>query len=219
VPSEGGSSISSRLQVNEMPSAVYFHVARLWLTECQDTHPGCGNDVPELPSRVLYVVEEGQPPFLVNGEGIYAHYATLSYCWGQSRAVKTTVENLEQLQNAIPLDTLPETFRDAMLVCRQLGIRYLWVDNICIVQNSTADWEKQSSAMGSIYYNSTITLAATASSDSSTGMFLPKRHYEDTSSDFVTLPSSFGGNKGQVYLTALSPGFSGDPARIVQGGI
>jgi hypothetical protein len=154
-----------RLQVNETPSTAYFEVAKRWLTKCQEQHPVCGNDVPKLPTRVICVAEEDQSPYLVSAKGTHAHYATLSHCWGQSRAAMTTLENLRERQTAISFDTLPNTFKDAIVVCRKLGIRYLWADRLCIVQNSKSDWEKQSGAMGSIYYKSTLTLAATSEGD------------------------------------------------------
>jgi hypothetical protein len=87
------------------------------------------------------VAEEGQAPYLATGEGKHARYATLSHCWGRSTLAMTTLENLQKHIDSIPLDILPKTFRDAIVVCRQLGIQYLWIDRLCIVQNSSIDWE------------------------------------------------------------------------------
>ena len=205
--------------MDETPSTAYFEVAKRWLTKCQENHPECGDQVPKLPTRVICVAEEGQAPYLVSAEGTHAHYATLSHCWGQSKAAMTTLENLRERQTAIPFDTLPNTFKDAIVVCRKFGIQYLWIDRLCIVQNSKSDWEKQSGAMGSIYYESTLTLAATVSRDSATGLFVQKRRSDYECHDFITLPSSFGSNMGQVYLTASSWGRAGPPATTVEVGI
>jgi hypothetical protein len=176
VPREDDPLVLGGLQVNEMFSPAYFDVAKRWLAECVKTHPECGNDVPGLPSRVMCVSEDGQDPHLMSGEGKFAHYATRSHCWGLSNAGMTTSENQLRHQNAIPRDAFPKTFRDAIAVSRKLGIRCLWIDRLCIVQDSKADWEHQSGTMGSIYNNSTLVLAATASSESLTGLFMPKSH-------------------------------------------
>ncbi|PSN70694.1 HET-domain-containing protein, partial [Corynespora cassiicola Philippines] len=72
----------------------------------------------------------------------------------------------------IPLSNLPRTFREAVVFTRQLNIIYLWIDSLCIIQDSHSDWSEQSSQMSTIYANSHITLAASAAPDSGHGLFL-----------------------------------------------
>jgi hypothetical protein len=67
------------------------------------------------------------------------------------------------------MDMLPKTFQDAIIISRSIGIRYIWIDSICIVQDSPEDWEKESARMADIYSNSFLTIAATASPDSQVG--------------------------------------------------
>jgi hypothetical protein len=191
--------IRGRVQVNETPQQAYFEVAKRWLVECEIKHSKCDNDIPILPTRVVCVAEDGHEPYLANGGGKHARYATLSHCWGASTSAMTTSKTLREHQNAIPLDGLPKTFRDAVVICRHLGILYLWIDRLCIVQDSKSDWERESGAMGSIFQDSTLTLAATVSRDSSQGLFIPPRH------DVFPLPPSFGDYKGQAYLIDSTP--------------
>jgi len=148
------------------------------------------------------VAEEGESPYLVQGEGIYARYMALSHCWGHSREGMTTTKNLEAHMHAIDWAALPKTFKDAIITCRRLGIKYIFIDRLCIVQNSQSDWEEHSAFMGSIYHDSTVTLAASVSNDSSTGIFVPSRSSEDFRNDVVALPPSFGDYKGQAFITA-----------------
>jgi hypothetical protein len=63
-----------------------------------------------------------------------------------------TMCNLEQRMAEIPFGHLPKTFREAVKVCRAFMIPYLWIDSICIIQDSDQDWDRQSSKMHSIYY-------------------------------------------------------------------
>lgn len=90
------------------------------------------------------------------------HYITLSHCWGQSVPLKPTIFSLQQHIEGIPLKSLPKTFRDAAMICSRIGVRYLWIDSLCIIQDSYTDWLQQSSEMGDIYANSYCTISATA---------------------------------------------------------
>ena len=94
-------------------------------------------------------------------------YATLSYCWGPpddaAKQLKTTTANLEDHQKGLPQDAMPPIIRDAVVICRALGIRHIWIDALCIVQGSDGDWEEQSFQMCEIFGNSYLTICAAAS--------------------------------------------------------
>lgn len=61
------------------------------------------------------------------------------------------------------METLQKTITDAILLTRELGINYLWVDALCIVQDSEEDWQQESTKMASIYANAIITIASVSS--------------------------------------------------------
>ncbi|KAI9732177.1 MAG: hypothetical protein M1834_004274 [Cirrosporium novae-zelandiae] len=61
---------------------------------------------------------------------------------------------------------MPANFRDAIIITRKLGLRYLWIDSLCIIQDSRSDWEQQSAVMGSIYHSSALTIAAASAKNS-----------------------------------------------------
>ncbi|KAK3343651.1 heterokaryon incompatibility protein-domain-containing protein, partial [Lasiosphaeria hispida] len=98
-------------------------------------------------------------------------YVTLSYCRGSAPTVKLTTATLATFMTLLSARTLPATFRDAIEVTRHLGIRYLWIDSPCIIQDSADDWTAESSAMGCVYQNGLFNIAATASNDSGGGLF------------------------------------------------
>lgn len=106
--------------------------------------------------------------------GFESSYVALSHCWGNEQPTTTTTLNLERYQERIEWEVLPPLFKDAVTLCRKLGFQYLWIDSLCIVQNSTTDREKQSSQMGAIYSNAVLTIAA-ASSRSEKESFLTPR--------------------------------------------
>lgn len=94
------------------------------------------------------------------GPGI--KYATLSYCWGSKMPSEstTTLANIASRQERIDPSELPQTIRDVFMVTRKLGVRYLWVDALCIIQDCRTDWEKESAKMASIYGHGLVSIAA-----------------------------------------------------------
>lgn len=86
-------------------------------------------------------------------------------------------ELMESFMTAIPLENLTKTFRDAVKITQNLGLDYLWIDALCIIQNSNSDWEKQSATMSSVYGGSTVNIAASGAIDGNSGCFLKREEY------------------------------------------
>ncbi|KAK1754609.1 heterokaryon incompatibility protein-domain-containing protein [Echria macrotheca] len=150
---------------------------RIWLQDCLCEHEKCRLAEPaSLPTRVVDIgsVTGKESPVLYVSKGERVPYATLSYCWGANMRCLTTKETISRFQEGISLAEMPATFRDAVLITRRLGIRYLWIDALCIVQDDDEDWRRESGRMASVYGHSTITLDATASRSASEGLS-PKR--------------------------------------------
>lgn len=144
-----------------------------------------------LPSRVIDVgpADGSRHPYLyVPSESsnyaklpdVSQRYIALSYCWGSHLwAGKdpqiTTTSSLEARKREIRMTDLPQTIRDAVVITRRLGIRYLWVDALCILQGSDtqakADWERESSKMADIYGSAFLTIAAASARSVHEGIF------------------------------------------------
>ncbi|KAH9210485.1 hypothetical protein DL95DRAFT_258640, partial [Leptodontidium sp. 2 PMI_412] len=88
----------------------------------------------------------------------------------------------------IPDSTLSQTFRDAIDITRYLGLRYLWIDSLCIVQDDAEDWATESSLMSDVYSGSHINLAASGAKDGSVGSYII--HPSDLVSSLVDAPLS-----------------------------
>jgi hypothetical protein len=144
------------------------------MRRCAREHPECGYPgAVSLPSRVLDLgPDAAADPVLVHSNGLQGRYACLTQSFrGTSQPIKTTRATLDRFSQRIPWDSLPRTFQDSILVARHLGIRYLWIDSLCIVQDDPDDWETQASLMADIYGNAFITIAATTSGGANTGLF------------------------------------------------
>ena len=98
-------------------------------------------------------------------------YIALSHCWGKNRIVTLTLANYQDLQHGLSLNALPQTFRDAFEIARWFNIEYLWIDSLCIIQDSAEDWRKEAVTMQSVYKNAALTIAATGAVDGSIGCF------------------------------------------------
>jgi Heterokaryon incompatibility protein (HET) len=128
-----------------------------------------------LPTRLLDVnIEQGDAFICLQESHMVdpnAKYITLSHCWGSSLPVRLLQASYQQFCDHIPVSTLPRTFQDAIQFVRTLQIRYIWIDALCIVQDSKDDWLRESLQMASIYSYSWLNIAATSSADGHGGLF------------------------------------------------
>ncbi|OHE99076.1 heterokaryon incompatibility protein [Colletotrichum orchidophilum] len=155
-------------------------LASTWLQDCLESHPSCRQaaTASQLPTRVIDVGTAGlREPHLVESRGASGAYAALSYCWGDPAAhpaFKTTRLNLGAHQEAIPCDSMPPTLRDAVAITRNLGLRYLWIDALCIIQGDAEDWAREAGRMCEVYSNATVTISVDHADGSSVGVFAPQ---------------------------------------------
>jgi hypothetical protein len=125
----------------------------------------------------LIIAINSHIPKLLITEGCRGHYVALSHCWGTlgKHPLRTTTDNLQEHISGISWSTLPKTFQDALKITRELGIDYIWIDSLCIVQDSEEDWRQESREMGLIYERARVTIAAAGAADSSPKCFILDR--------------------------------------------
>lgn len=143
-----------------------LQLALKWIKGCDRSHPKCKafrHQKPGWrPTRLLHVGSKSESPrLIISGDKTKpVSYLALSYCWGSENNVTLNQANLDEFQQQIPLPSLPPTIQDAIATTKDLGYEYLWVDSLCIIQDSKEDWITESSKMGDIYGLAAITLAA-----------------------------------------------------------
>jgi len=157
-----------------------------WLENCLSSHKRCAvalvssDNNPPLPTRVLDLgFRESDPIRLVETRGEKGHYTCLSYCWGNSAFIKTTKATIGRYQENIGFDELPPTFQDSVKITRGLGIRYLWIDALCIVQDDAKDWKREAVRMAHVYQNSCLTISATWADSPKRGLFSSRTILEE----------------------------------------
>ena len=109
-------------------------------------------------------------------QGKSGRYVCLSHCWGKSRnKCLTTKASLEANEASIAVDQLPSSMQDAIAVTRRFRVRYLWIDSLCIVQDSVEDWSHEAAQMASIYENAFLTIGATSTESDEEAFLQPLR--------------------------------------------
>ncbi|CAI9629179.1 unnamed protein product [Alternaria burnsii] len=117
----------------------------------------------ELPTRVVYVGtdDEQDPPRLYPGNGEIDGYVALSYCWGGSQKRHQTERNrIDEYMHVLSVERLPKTLQDAIRLTRTLGIQYIWIDSLCIIQDCDEDKNREMARMANIYKNAIFTISA-----------------------------------------------------------
>jgi hypothetical protein len=152
------------------PGQTSLVTAKTWLDACSTSHALCNHvHTKGFPSRLLKVNQEPINIVLTKNWATRPYYAALSHCWGKLKFLTLTQDSLETFITQVPIEQCPKTFQDAILITRQLGIDYLWIDSLCIIQDSDQDWIAESALMSSVYSGSTITIAAAAAYDGTVG--------------------------------------------------
>ncbi|KAI0100335.1 heterokaryon incompatibility protein-domain-containing protein [Nemania sp. FL0031] len=151
-------------------------LAREWLMSCMQTHPSCrpGKGASDLPTRIIDV-SSPEPQLAHSASLPVVSYAALSHCWGSIQPLRTLRCNIESHVKGIRVASMPKTFQDAIRVTRYLGIRYLWIDSLCIIQDDDEDWGREAAKMAAYYTGAEVVLAASSSQGSSEGFLSPRK--------------------------------------------
>ncbi|KAF9775977.1 hypothetical protein IL306_005885 [Fusarium sp. DS 682] len=179
--------IASQIQVG-LPSmpvasrAAHLDIIRRWLTVCDTKHGMCIRDSDSLgankrlPTRVIAVGSDGDKEvrLLETSPANRGEWVALSHLWGRDPRFFTTKANLQSHFTSIHIDHLPNTFRDAVTVTRALGCPYLWIDSLCIIQDSDEDYKKGDKLMEQVYSGAYCVLGASRHPGQNAGLLEPR---------------------------------------------
>lgn len=154
-------------------SKQYFKQIDNWIRICDETHSHPKVFSAALPTRVLDVrqfsTDQDYVRLYLSEDDECGTYVALSHRWGDIDTFSTTEETFEDRCDRINLSSLPKTFQDAVIVTRSLGLRFLWIDSLCIIQDNDQDWQRESAMMEMIYSSAYCTLAATSAENCEEG--------------------------------------------------
>ncbi|EEU34248.1 uncharacterized protein NECHADRAFT_85531 [Fusarium vanettenii 77-13-4] len=153
-------------------SKEYFRLLQKWL------HESSASDremYPYDPPTRLIGISRSEDRFilrLVETEDLHfssPQYIALSHRWGGIDTFCTTTDNFQERLNDIPYSELPKTFQHAVITSWNLGVKYLWIDSLCIIQRDVRDWRRESAKMENVFAFAHCTLAATSAKDCNQG--------------------------------------------------
>ena len=160
-------------------------LASTWYQSCLTSHESCNRKRREqsdfkqwYPTRLIKISRWSNRLRLITArdEQPDGPYLTLSHCWGKSNFIQLTQSTKSDFLKDIPYSKLPKTFQDAISAARFLGVYYIWIDSLCIIQGeeSLADWKHEAAKMDKVYSHSMLNISATGASDGSKGLFFPR---------------------------------------------
>lgn len=168
----------------DVASAESFAYAKSWLNDCLgagEKHSQCKvasqSDSSIRPARLVEVSSDRSDHHVklhCTNETEKIEWGTLSYCWGGDQTGKLTIARLPQYTQKIQVSSLSATLRDAIRVAQGIGMRYIWIDALCIIQDCQDDKLIELAKMPKIYEMSMLTISASSASTSAEG-FLQTR--------------------------------------------
>jgi hypothetical protein len=173
--------ISSRPFNRHVSSDASFQLAKQWLATCDAHHERCRASARTYPPTRLINVRCGGRVDII--KVVLSHlfvpfrevrYASLSYCWGGDQAIQTSMATLERHKLGIKISNLSQTIQDAIRVTRSLGIEFLWIDSLCIVQDNPEDVAREISRMSDYFENAYICISAASAADCNEGFLQPR---------------------------------------------
>ena len=208
--------ISTRPINHHVASSGSYGLARKWMHDCLVNHENCPKpDSSFTPTRLIDVgkEEEKESAHLTIGQN--APYAALSYCWGGPQSVTLNTLTMDEMRHGIAASALPQTILDAMIVTRRLGLQYLWVDALCIIQDSALDKDAEIANMGEIYENAQLTISAASAEKCQDGFLTTRSMHGDFSPPWsfsrlpFACPNSDSGivslRESSLYYTIIEP--------------
>ncbi len=179
--------------------------AKSWLRQCCADHVSCsqpGKAV--MPTRCLKI-DNLDAIHLCMTKHRDDSYAALSYCWGPKRFPNliATKESFDGMLENIPLSSFPPTLRDGILVAHGIGLHYLWIDALCIIQDDDDDKDNEIPQMRQIFSNAHCTIIAATAAHCHAG-FLHARELPPSPELCVPYPGP-GIENGHLFLRKHDP--------------
>ena len=139
-----------------------------WIDNCRHGHQLCMQMPQQVggPKRLLQCLSDGSVRLVETRSATQrCGYIALSYCWGDGNNVKKTMEEgpnktLDLHQRGIPNKDLPPLFQEVVALARGVNIPYLWIDSLCIIQDSQEDKEEEMKQMSDIYRGALVVVVA-----------------------------------------------------------
>lgn len=175
-----------QIGISTDPAVNGGHQIRSWVQTCNASHEDCmkrRKATPKAkrfsPTRLLDISGPPQSPIRVvetSKTPIRSPYCSLSHRWGETKFVQLHIENRKRfMEEGVEWHLLPQNFQEAIQIARTLEVYYIWIDSLCIIQDSDEDWKHEAGRMHSVYRNSYCNIAIADSKEDRKGAFRTRK--------------------------------------------
>jgi hypothetical protein len=159
-------------------SVAAANLAKKWIADCTKSHQKCAKSKSSsLPTRLVDVrsLSKAGKVRLLETQSIPSNsgiqYTALSYCWGLTPTFKLTESTWEALSSGVAIKVLPRTMQDAINFTRDINVDWLWIDSLCIFQDSQEDWNREALTMRQVCRDASLVIAALGAASGDEGLF------------------------------------------------
>lgn len=196
--------VKERGVLRRLDSPEAYTLALQCIRDCGSNHARCQSPTREpLPTRIIDCIDPARPRLFITQTAPPDYYVALSYVWGEEQPHRTTKARLSSYTKRIDTECIPETIRDAIKATRSLGLRYLWVDAFCIIQDSSEDKATEISRIRSIFRTAHVTIIAANAERVSKGFLNPRVLYNSPCELPFRCP---GGSIGTMFVQPFEQG-------------
>ncbi|KAI8663362.1 HET domain-containing protein [Fusarium keratoplasticum] len=154
----------------------FIKLATTWVETCSREHEEClVLHQTYRPTRLIHIVDAGHVRLTTSNKEASAPYVAFSHCWGKVQTIKLLESNVREFRAGLPLAQLPNTYQEAIRLCREIGLHYIWIDSLCIIQDSAEDWAREAKDMKLVYGHTFFNLCSATASDSSGRSFIRRK--------------------------------------------
>lgn len=164
-------------QLPESASQTHFDIIRQCLSDCDAEHSECQPQKPgPLPTRLVYVGAQKFTTITLyeTRPADNIEYVALSHPWGKGPHFCTTLANVDVYRKGIDFGELPAMFQHAVVTTRELGLEYVWIDSICIIQGEGGDFGQEAKRMEDVFSSAYCVIAASSAHGQNDGFLNPQ---------------------------------------------
>jgi hypothetical protein len=144
-----------------MDPEIWVGTGKAWISQCTTNHKYCQPPVKgPFPSRIVEILDDENVRVVSGANQPHDFYISLSYCWGGPQEFALTTDTMRDKKARFNVSCLPNTLKDAISIAGKLGIKYVWIDSLCIIQDLAEDKQRELPRMAEYYKNSYLTICA-----------------------------------------------------------
>ncbi|KAH6886191.1 HET-domain-containing protein [Thelonectria olida] len=170
--SDAGDLFDYKIPTEPLHHPDSLHLSQSWFETCCRDHISCRPPNPDFrPTRLVQIINDKEVKVILPSQTACGPYVAFSHCWGKAKTLKLLQSNLAQLCSGIQVTDLPESYKEAIRMCRGLKLDHIWIDSLCIIQDSVDDWRREAAMMKDVYGNCILNLCASAAAENSETSF------------------------------------------------